>query len=229
MSPILSRPNAAVEVPMSRPFAILHVLLTFAAIAYTVSNAAASTSANVPDNWWGDVQRDIVQSEYRITCERVAAPAVHAAAHQAPNRAQGFRTYFGGDGIRLVPRTTHRDEAPAWEWRLTLTGWGRDGSWTAAGAPQVSVDGNRIEYRRDDVTEWYVNDARGLEQGFTIDRRPGLDGAPAAPGPLRVEFAVGGSLRARCADEGQAVDFVTPAGARAIRFDHLSVMDARGR
>ncbi len=228
---------------MSRPFTILHAFLTFAAIAHTVSSARAASPAiaprafssgvvqedvpaNLPDPWWSTVQRDIVQSEYHIAGECVVAPAIHAAAHQAPNRAQGFRTYFGADGIRLVPRTTHRDEAPAWEWRLTLTGWGRDGSWTAAEAPQVSINGNLIEYRRNGLTEWYVNDARGLEQGFTIDCRPTSDGMP---GPLRVELAVGGSLRAQCAEGGQVVDFVTPAGALGIRFDHLSVMDARRR
>ncbi|TPW04263.1 MAG: FG-GAP repeat-containing protein, partial [bacterium] len=169
------------------------------------------------------MQRDIAQSEYHIP--RDCGPADPAAGYQSPNRAQNFRTYFDGDGIRLIPRTT-QDEVPAWEWRLTLAGWGRQGSMTEpAGAPQVSVNGNRVEYRRGDLTEWYVNDARGLEQGFTIDRRPGSGEA----GSLRVELAVGGSLKASLAEDGQTVDFLTPAGARAIRFDHLSVVDAGGR
>ena len=41
-----------------------------------------------------------------------------------------------------------------------------------ARAEVVATD-NRIEYRRGDLVEWYVNDRRGLEQGFTLSQRPG--------------------------------------------------------
>ena len=32
---------------------------------------------------------------------------------------------------------------------------------------------NRIEYRRGPMTEWYVNERRGIEQGFTLVAPPG--------------------------------------------------------
>jgi hypothetical protein len=62
--------------------------------------------------------------------------------------------------------------------------------------------------------------------------RPETDGtvhAPSERGRLRLELAVGGSLTAALANDGRAVDFVAEGGARVIRFDHLHVVDARGR
>ena len=37
---------------------------------------------------------------------------------------------------------------------------------------EPEVNGNRVEYRRGPLVEWYVNDERGLEQGFTLRERP---------------------------------------------------------
>jgi hypothetical protein len=49
---------------------------------------------------------------------------------------------------------------------------------------------NRVEYRRGPVTEWYVNDSRGLEQGFTFSENPVRLGA----GLLTLEVSVTGDL-----------------------------------
>jgi hypothetical protein len=35
-------------------------------------------------------------------------------------------------------------------------------------AARIVAKGNRIEYRRSNIIEWYVNNANGLEQGFTL-------------------------------------------------------------
>ena len=42
-----------------------------------------------------------------------------------------------------------------------------------AGQPRVSAAGPRVAYDWDDtLQEWFVNDARGLEHGFTVHQRP---------------------------------------------------------
>jgi hypothetical protein len=175
------------------------------------------------EGWLGAVQQDIARLEYRITS---GDPGARSAIYQAPNRAQNFRTHFTPDGIRVVPRAGHRAVAPAWEWGLALAAWGREGDLTQAATPaELHTNANRVEYRRDGLTEWYVNDPRGLEQGFTILRKPaGNDSAP-----VRVDLSVTGSVTAVLSDTGQAVDFLAPGGARVIRFDHLQVVDSRGR
>jgi hypothetical protein len=101
-----------------------------------------------------------------------------AAAYQAPNRAQNLRTYFTPDGIRAIPRTG----STAWEWGLTLTGYGYEGAIQPVAPATLSADGDRVEYHRGSLTEWYVNDERGLEQGFTLYAPPSVrarrDGSP---------------------------------------------------
>ena len=39
-------------------------------------------------------------------------------------------------------------------------------------AAEPRAEANRVEYRRGEVTEWYVNGPLGLEQGFTLARAP---------------------------------------------------------
>ena len=59
-----------------------------------------------------------------------------------------------------------------------------------APAATIHAAGSRIEYRRGSLTEWYVNDSRGIEQGFTL-REP-----PANPdgGPLAILLKVSGDM-----------------------------------
>jgi hypothetical protein len=93
------------------------------------------------------------------------------------------------------------------------------------------ADGNRIEYRRDDLTEWYLNTPGGIEQGFTIERcSPANGGAAAGPdGPVVLEIAPRGSARPRLARDHSAVIFETPAGEGILRYGQLRAEDARGR
>ena len=102
-------------------------------------------------------------------------------------------------------------------------------------AARLTTSGSRIEYRRSlvgndsaagAITEWYVNTAAGLEQGFTLESAPGerRDGER-----LRVVLALEGDLRAQAVDDGQALEFKDDAGQRVLRYDHLVVRDAGGR
>ena len=73
--------------------------------------------AGVPADWWSQVQANIQKEEYNITWQERTVLPDGRAAYQAPNRTQGFRTYFTEDGIRLSP--LEKDEAK-WEWELSL-------------------------------------------------------------------------------------------------------------
>jgi hypothetical protein len=87
------------------------------------------------------------------------------------------------------------------------------------------ADGNRIEYRRGDLIEWYINDGRGLEQGFTIAAPPGKQGND----PLLVELGLTGSLLASAGKDGDAVLFENARGETVLRYSGLLAWDARGR
>jgi FG-GAP repeat len=81
---------------------------------------------------------------------------------------------------------------------------------------------NQVIYRRGSITEFYRNGPYGLEQGFTLQRRP-LVGA----GPLVLALRLGGSLVAQQA--GSQVLFKTRSGVRVLRYGRLSAVDAAGR
>jgi len=55
--------------------------------------------------WLSEVEGRIARAEYEITWQTATVPENLAASWHAPNRAQGFRTYFTEAGIRVVPRT----------------------------------------------------------------------------------------------------------------------------
>ena len=120
---------------------------------------------------------------------------------------------------------------------MELERWGREGEeGIAGGAVRIHKEGNRLEYRRPGITEWFVNGKEGLEHGFTIQHRPG-----GAEGELSLQLRQRGELVAAQelgADQdpveeqqsaGRSVLYNTAQGAPALRYRKLLVTDARGR
>jgi FG-GAP repeat protein len=135
---------------------------------------------------------------------------------QAPNRAHDLRTYFEKSGIRVHDRTAGGSPELL---RVSLARAGREGA-LAAVAPGDAVvsQENRVEIRRPGLVEWYVNSKAGLEQGFTVEARPG------GAGPLVLELAVAG---ARAARAGDAIVFATGA-QRKLRYGELAATAVDG-
>jgi hypothetical protein len=204
------------------------------------SAGTADPPSGASPPWRHEVQQRIADAEYEVSPVETVDPVALASPQgvwQAPNRAQGLRTYFTEDGIRVVPRA---EPSPSWEWTLTLAGWGRpagpvsasrDGSEASGADPtealapaQLRVEGARVHYDRGGLTEWYVNERRGLEQGFTLAAPPRAKGSR-----VRIDLALGGTLLPAFSEDGQAVDFATPQGARVLHYASLVVRDAAGR
>ena len=143
--------------------------------------------------------------------------------HEAFNPTQRWTTVFDGHGFELSP--TNGD----WSWGLNLTsyGWGADQSLT--GKPRtISPEGGRIVYEWDThLTEWYVNDTRGLEHGYTVSSRPALeDGASRS---LELILEVRGCLEPVVSTDGRDVRFVDVEGASVLNYSGLTVFDADGQ
>lgn len=87
---------------------------------------------------------------------------------QARNPGQQWATKFDGRGFVAEPRDG------GWQWGLELKSYGFGPSQQAVGGtPAVKADGQRLTYQWDaTVQEWFINDQRGLEHGFTVSRRP---------------------------------------------------------
>jgi len=120
-----------------------------------------------------------------------------------------------------VPRS---GEKPSWEWGLELVekaeGLGRKA--------EVNVRENRIEINRGDIVEWYINDEKGLEQGFTIYKRESVGVIHESPGKLNIDMKLTGRLHPKFAEDGQAIDFYDGGNVSVLRYGDLKVTDATG-
>ena len=177
--------------------------------------------------WWTAAQEEIRQSEYQVTWQERTYLLDLAAAYQAPNRAQNLRTYFAPQGIRVIPRV-FEGETPPWKWTLTLAGYGYAGAVQPVAAASLHSEGNRIEYRRGILTEWYVNGADGLEQGLTLPSPP-PSASPSPQSTIVLELIPGGDLTARLSGDGEAIELTTRDAVTVLRYGDLIVTDAAGR
>ena len=116
-------------------------------------------------SWWHTITADLARRE----CEVTATPTGDL---QAPNRSQNLRATFGAGGIEVVPRTD-KNVTPAWRFAWETRGIGRNGEIETAGPAIPEAAGSRVTYSRNGWSEWYENTTRGIEQGFTLSRRPG--------------------------------------------------------
>ena len=184
----------------------------------------------VAGNWWSQILQNIKQREYHISwLDKTSLDGMQDhgenGAYQAPNRAHNLHTYFTKDGIRIVPRTAAA-ERPSWHWGLSLDSYAVDGRQIHVDPATRNVQENRIEYRRNGLVEWYVNNAQGLEQGFTLLTPP--DNQPGSQ--LALSFVMSGNLEARIDKQGQSVHLygAGPGGAQVLEFGHLKAFDANG-
>ena len=69
------------------------------------------------------------------------------------------------EGARVVPFSFGAQE-PDWVFGLDLVAWGRGEELMAVGPGELEVTGTLAEYRRAELTEWYVNSESRLEQAF---------------------------------------------------------------
>ena len=171
-------------------------------------SASASPRMGIGESWLEQTEKTLAASEY------------HAMRNpqglQAPNRAHRLRTYFENEGIRVHDRAKGGGPALA---GLSLAALGRGPALAPVGAGAVTHSGARVEIARPEVTEWYENSARGLEQGFTLDSRPQGEGA------LVLELSVAGATASL---DGESIVLRAQTGRR-LRYGELVAWDASGR
>jgi hypothetical protein len=134
---------------------------------------------------------------------------------QGVNPAQRLELEFSSDEALL--------KHPQGDTALRLTGYGYGARRRMPLQAKPTVSGNRVEYQRGELSEWYVNDSRGLEQGFTLARRPGVseDGEP-----LVIALGVSGGLRPELAESAVLLQ---SGNKTVLRYDGLVAWDARSR
>jgi len=100
---------------------------------------------------------------------------------QMRNPRQGWVTEFDGRGFTTVPKGS------GWTWGLELEAYGFKGEFNVVGGHAVPcADGADVSYSwSENLEEWFINDERGLEHGYTLWNRPS-----GQEGPLTFDLAV---------------------------------------
>jgi len=205
---------------------------------------ASENTAQIPENWLSQVKKNIEESEYYLSsAERQVLPET-TALWQAPNRAHNFRTLFTEKGPMVIQRIADKSE---WTWGLELvsvkcpisdmTDTGLHPSIFPPNTDVISVKDNWIEYCRGDyLSEWYKNDSKGLEQGFTlydtadapwnIPEQRLIEGDNASV--ISFDIAVHGNLIPIMTNYNQ-ITFSDVAGKNVMKYGNLKVTDAHGK
>ena len=157
--------------------------------------------------WMAKATRHLTEREYRAKA--------NAHGLQAPNRRHNLRIYFEPTGIRVHDRTALGEPRLL---SLELVGVGRGNRLAPVPPGRVMSDGTRVEIRRPGLVEWYLNSPAGLEQGFTLARRPAGDHS------LVLALELSG---VRLSLEGPKLRIETPT-RRQLSYSDLAVADAVG-
>ena len=168
---------------------------------------------------WSKIQRQLRASRYDLV--QRAGDDVDKAVWVATHPGLSLEFEFDARGMSVQPRGAQQRD---WHWGLQLVSFGAEGSLQSAGPASPHVEGNRVEYRRPGLTEWYVHDSRGVEQGFTVESSPKGD-----PDRMRIEMALSGTLVASLTSAGEGLALRDAAEATALRYDKLHAFDAAGR
>lgn len=128
---------------------------------------------------------------------------------------------FDAKGFRVRPETG------GWDWGLELKSYGPLGQERSQSRPAVVSAGNqRLSYDwGDGLEEWFLNDERGLEHGFTVKERPCREASPY----LTFSLGVRGRLRPVLSENTQDFLFQDDAGATVLTYSGLKAWDADGR
>lgn len=163
---------------------------------------------------WTTMRTAIERDRYRVLPE--------GSTYRAVNHAQRLDVTFTPDGFEVKPRNADG----TWRWGLRLSGYGYDDHLQPVTKAQIIATDNRIEYRRGDLVEWYVNDRRGLEQGFTLRRRPAGE---RGDGALYVHLKSAGDLIPNLVRDGKGIEWSDTRGTKLLRYGGLYVFDATRR
>ena len=187
--------------------AILTLTLLSAVSASAAETKPAAGLANLPEAARVRISQTLGQDDVQFHARPVAGGFEASSG--------GLATRFTSTGVAVSSGTTH------WGLAFRAYGYGDAGRSVGGAAPQANK--NRVEYQRGAITEWYVNGPMGLEQGFTIRRRPSK-----ANGLLTIALETSGNLTA-VDDTKAGLTLTTAGGQEALRYAGLTAYDANGK
>ncbi len=192
----------------------------------TVPVGEVAVPEGLTDSAWKSIRQEYER-------HRHAAVAVDGG-YRARNPGQQWLTHFDGRGFSVEPAIAGVEpDAASWRWGLKLQSYGFPGNKRAvSGQAKMTAQNDRLTYDWDEgLLEWFVNDRRGLEHGFTLANRPPGAGDPQMREGewLELRLVVRGGLRAQGHAGGRGVSFVNEQGHTVVNYAGLKVWDADHR
>lgn len=180
------------------------------------SKPTAAEENLLPDTW-SKVRKNLIVSRHNIK------KTDNNGIHKAVNLPNNLRIHFNKNDISITPQI-YKPKL-AWNVDLALTGYGYEGNIKPLSSAKIVVSDNRIEYQRGSLIEWYINDERGLEQGFTLREPPGQRNS----GKLIVKLGGKSSLRPLVKKGSSKLAFVDAQGNTVLSYGKLQAWDAEGK
>jgi hypothetical protein len=137
--------------------------------------------------------------------------------YEVANPRQKLNARFGSRGLEVQAESTR--------FGMSVRGYGYGTTLTSVRQARPIAASNRVEYRRGSFTEWYVNGPMGLEQGFTLSRRPGKANGQL----LRIAIGLSGDLNAVADTDERSLKLSRNNGDTVLRYAGLTARDANGR
>jgi len=211
---ILSVWSGASSAGMATATAAITVAAPTVAAAATMDVDAALPEALSSGEWQS------IRAAYEANRHAVQQSAEQPGSFRARNPGQKWLSAFNEDGVAISP------DHGRWQFGLRLARWGHAGQeQQAASLVGIEAHGQRTVYRYSDgLEEWFVNDQRGLEHGFTV-RQPPAGNSDS----LRFALVIAGELTPRVAANGRDVALLDAQGNAALDYNDLHVWDADGR
>jgi hypothetical protein len=170
------------------------------------AQTAASPPAGLKD--WTALREQIHASAYRFN----EADGIYTTN----NAKQQLQARITQKAVLVTPRQAD------WQLGLSLSTYGYGSQLKTVAAGRTMITERGLESRHPGITEWYVNNERGLRQNFTLAQPPGQPGAE----PLRVILHVNGDLSPQLAADRQTIHLNDHSGDTVVHYGGLYVYDA---
>lgn len=138
------------------------------------------------------------------------------------NHGTGLVATFDKRGVEVKPKKS------VWRWGLELVEYGHDRNQNRIYGSPIGIihKDSRLTYRWDgNIEEWYDNNNRGIEHGYTILKR--LNNLPEGSG-LSLRLRVRGNLQVIGSVKGQDLVFGKSNGEPLLKYSGLKVYDSTG-
>ncbi len=137
-------------------------------------------------------------------------------SYKAYNPKNRYGIQYGEQGLKL--------QKTNWEFGMTLQAYGQDAALAPVRKATLHVKGNKIIYDRGTVCEWYINDTKGLEQGFTLHKPKNYD----TEKELILSLVLKGGLIPKWKIKGESISFYKN-NTKAFDYEKLKAFDNKGK